>query len=123
VNTLPILQRALTLVFVTTLCANTSAWAQQRNSDPTPRTFMTPQAASKVRVYEAKQRRMFGLDTEAMVQQQTQVGASGSAKSCNTNIGPSQAAQNSNGSGRYGLGQSSRDSTVIVTGDVINVCK
>ncbi len=100
-------------------------YAQQKNSDPTPRTFMTPQSASKVRVYEAKQRRQFGLDTERLVQTSTQVGASGSAKSCNTTIGPSGGigTQQQGNSGRYGSAASQRDSTVIVTGDVINVCK
>jgi hypothetical protein len=119
------LSRLLPLALVGIFCFAASSQAQQKNSDPTPRTFMTPQAASKVRVYEAKQRKMFGLETQTLVDRSTQTGASGAAKSCNTNIGPSLSAQNTtaSGTGRYGPGQSARDSTVIVTGDVINVCK
>lgn len=104
---------------------STAVYAQNKNGDPTPRTFITPQSASKVRVYEAKQRRSFGMDTEATVRSSTQVSSSGYAKSCNTTIGPSGGNQNSNSgnSGRYGMGNTSSDNTVIVTGDVINVCK
>jgi hypothetical protein len=104
---------------------STAVYAQNKNADPTPRTFITPQSASKVRVYEAKQRRSFGMDTEGTVRNSTQVASSGFAKSCNTTIGPSGSNQNSNSgnSGRYGTGNANKDSTVIVTGDVINVCK
>ena len=114
----------LGLVSIGLLTAATSAQAQNKNSDQTPRTFITPQSASKVRIFEAKQRRSFGLDTASVVSTSTQVGASGSAKSCNTNIGPAAPSGNAtSGSGRYGPGSNTRDSTVIVTGDVINVCK
>lgn len=99
-----------------------AAHAQNKNSDPTPRNFITPQSASKVRIYEAKQRRGFGVDTERTVRNSTQVGSSGQAKSCNTTIGPS-GGSNTGNSGRYGVGNSHRENTVIVTGDVINVCK
>jgi hypothetical protein len=104
---------------------STAAFAQNKNADPTPRTFITPQSASKVRVFEAKQRRSFGVDAEGTVRNSTQVSSSGYAKSCNTTIGPSGSGQgnNSGNSGRYGMGNSSRENTVIVTGDVINVCK
>jgi hypothetical protein len=104
---------------------STAVQAQNKNADPTPRTFITPQSASKVRVYEAKQRRSFGMDTQGTVRNSTQVASSGFAKSCNTTIGPSGGNQNSNSgnSGRYGTGSANKDSTVIVTGDVINVCK
>lgn len=93
--------------------------AQNKNSDPTPRSFITPQNASKVRIYEAKQRRNFGVDSQGVVQNSTQVASSGFAKSCNTTIGPS--GGNQTNSGRSG--SAPKESTVIVTGDVINVCK
>jgi hypothetical protein len=105
------------------LLAGGSSYAQKANSDPTPRTFMTPQSASKIRVFEAKQWRMFGIEPDNLATSKTQVGASGTAKSCSTNIGPSAASLSNNNSGRYGPGQATQDSTVIVTGDVISVCK
>jgi hypothetical protein len=102
-----------------------AAYAQSKGSDPTPRTFITPDSASKVRVYEAKQRRSIGVLEQNAVQSTSQVSSSGFAKSCNTTIGPAAGSQaNSSGnSGRYGAGNANKDSTVIVTGDVINVCK
>ncbi len=102
-----------------------AACAQSRGADPTPRTFITPDSASKVRVHEAKQRRSLGVLGQDAVQSTTQVSSSGFAKSCNTTIGPAAGSQagSSGGSGRYGVGNANKDSTVIVTGDVINVCK
>lgn len=102
-----------------------AAQAQNKPSDPTPRTFITPDSASKVRVHEAKQRRTIGLIGQETVQNSTQVSSSGFAKSCNTTIGPAAGSQANSGgnSGRYGVGNANKDSTVIVTGDVINVCK
>jgi hypothetical protein len=102
-----------------------AVYAQSKGSDPTPRTFITPDSASKVRVYEAKQRRNLGILGQEVTQTSTQVSSSGFAKSCNTTIGPAAGSQaNTTGnSGRYGTGNANKDSTVIVTGDVINVCK
>ncbi len=101
-----------------------AVYAQSKGSDPTPRTFITPDSASKVRIYEAKQRRNTGVLEQNAVQSTSQVSSSGFAKSCNTTIGPAAGSQaNASGnSGRYGAGNN-KDSTVIVTGDVINVCK
>ena len=117
---------ALLVVAAGALCTlgASAAHAQGRNADPTPRNFITPQGASKVRVYEAKQRRNFGVNTEVTINSSTQVSSSGYAKSCNTTIGPTGANQGTTGNtARYGAGNSNKESTVIVTGDVINVCK
>lgn len=98
-------------------------WAQaEKNADPTPRRFMGPDSASKVRLYEAKRRRNFGVDPGTLVQQSMAATSAGQTKACNTTIGPAPAAgQSSTGSGYRGNGQN--NSTVIITGDVINVCK
>lgn len=94
----------------------------EKNADPTPRRFMGPDSASKVRLYEAKRRRNFGVDPDALVQRSTTSTSAGQTKACTTTIGPSPAAgQSSNGSGYRGNGEN--NSTVIITGDVINVCK
>jgi hypothetical protein len=109
----------LVLALLTCLTA-TAAMAQA--GDPTPRTFMGPDSASKVRVYEAKRWRNFGVDPQALAERSVTVTPTGRSKACNTTIGPSAGGTSS---GRYGPGnaRSSNDSTVIVTGDVINVCK
>ncbi len=107
-----------------TIFISVAACAQTKGADPTPRTFITPDSASKVRIYEAKQRRNMGVLEQNAMQSTSQVSSSGFAKSCNTTIGPAAGSQaNASGnSGRYGAGNN-KESTVIVTGDVINVCK
>lgn len=95
------------------------ALAQQAPpSDPTPRKFMAPASATKVRIYEAKRWRNFGVDAEA-VSQRVVATSAGQTRSCNTTIGPAAAATQTTGYRQ----NSQADSTVIISGDVINVCK
>lgn len=104
------------------LLTGAPAWAQaEKNADPTPRRFMGPDSASKVRVYEAKRRRNFGVDPDGVVRQSTVATSAGQTKACNTTVGPTANAGSTSGSGWRGTGQN--NSTVIITGDVINVCK
>lgn len=94
------------------------ALAQQTPpSDPTPRKSMAPASATKVRIYEAKRWRNFGVDAEA-VSQRVVATSAGQTRSCNTTIGPATSAPQT---GYRQNGQA--DSTVIISGDVINVCK
>ena len=109
-------------LLIAALMADTPAWAQaEKNADPTPRRFMGPESASKVRLYEAKRRRNFGVNPDVLVQQSTVTTSAGQTKACTTTVGPS--APSGQGSGANWRSGGQNNSTVIVTGDVINVCK
>lgn len=103
------------------------AWPQQaKDGDPTPRKGIDPIDAAKVKQFEA--RRWLGFGADGVQPEQVRSTVNGSIpgrRSCTTQIGPSAGADTGPAgqpvtSPRFGRGN---DSTVIVTGSVINLCR
>lgn len=96
--------------------------ANAASSDPTPRTTMSARTAAKVHVSEAKQWRLPDASANSATERVVTTTPSGRTQSCTTSVGP--AAAPSAGFAPTGSRMGAqRESTVIVTGDVINVCK
>ena len=124
--------RLAMLCIAATLAVGYSAWGQQpgRDGDPTPRRSLDPIDAAKVKQFEAKRWLDFGARGagSGIGRDQVRPDVTGSIpgrRNCTTQIGPS--ATESLGPGgrsvetpRFGQ---RRDTPVIITGSVINVCR
>jgi hypothetical protein len=101
-------------------CASATTFAA--DGDPTPRRSMDPHDHAKVQQIKAQRWMNFGANDNAVSHTDYQGAGSGS-KGCTTNIGstPASAPRAGEASGRYG--PQPRQTTVIVTGSVINACK
>ena len=111
------------------LAVGQAAWAAPASDgDPTPRKGIDPADAALIKQFEAKRWLGTAPGTQGGTSDQVRTSISGSIpgrQSCNTQIGP--AAPSAVGpagqpttSPRFGQ---ARESVVLVTGNVINVCR
>jgi hypothetical protein len=106
-----------------------TAWAASGNDgDPTPRKGIDPSDAAVIKQFEAKRWLSTAPGTVGGSSDAVRTNVSGSIpgrQSCNTQIGPSAPAAvgpagQPTSSPRFGQ---ARNSVVLVTGNVINVCR
>jgi hypothetical protein len=112
------------------LALGQAAWAApaNNNGDPTPRKGIDPSDAALIKQFEAKRWLGTAPGNQGGSSDQVRTSTSGSIpgrQSCNTQIGPSAPAAvgpagQPTTSPRFGQ---ARDSVVLVTGNVINVCR
>lgn len=91
------------------------------NGDPTPRLSLDPRDEAKVRQVMANRWHDFGANQNTITRTVNQ--GAGGIRGCTTNIGPAQSVDATQplSSGRYG--PKPQNSTVVVAGSVINVCR